>query len=303
MIAAIIGRNARPGLERREAEGLLQVVGEEQEDAEHAGAGDRDGEVGRRRGRGRARRAAAAAGARRGARSRRTRRAARRRRRARRSSAARPSRGSRRWRSRRRGANRPAEAVSVPGRSMRGRLGAAPLADEQRAARPIAAGTAKSRLTYRHQRQSRYSVSDAAEEQADGGAGAGDRAEDAERLGRAPPGSVKVVVSRPSAAGASSAPNAPCSARAATRTPKLWASAAERGGDGEAEQADDEDALAAEEVADAAAEQQQAAERQRVGGDDPLARARRRSRGPPARTAARCSRSSRRARPSAARGR
>ena len=47
--------------------------------------------------------------------------------------------------------------------------------------------------------------------------------------------------------------------------------AAERRGDGEAEQAGDEDALAAEEVADAAAEQQQAAEGERVGGDDPLA--------------------------------
>jgi hypothetical protein len=34
---------------------------------------------------------------------------------------------------------------------------------------------------------------------------------------------VKVVVSRLSAAGASRAPKPPCSARATTRTPKLWA--------------------------------------------------------------------------------
>ena len=40
---------------------------------------------------------------------------------------------------------------------------------------------------------------------------------------------------------------------------------------GEADQADEEGALAAEEVREAAAQQQQAAERQRVGGDDPLA--------------------------------
>ncbi len=37
------------------------------------------------------------------------------------------------------------------------------------------------------------------------------------------PGNVNVVVSRLSAAGASSAPNAPCTARAATSMPKLCA--------------------------------------------------------------------------------
>ncbi len=47
---------------------------------------------------------------------------------------------------------------------------------------------------------------------------------------------------------------------------------ADRGGDGEAEQAADERPLAPEQVAEPAAEQQQRAERQRVGGDDPLAR-------------------------------
>ena len=46
---------------------------------------------------------------------------------------------------------------------------------------------------------------------------------------------------------------------------------ADRGGEGEADQAGDERPLAAEDVTDLAAEQQQAAERQRVGGDDPLA--------------------------------
>ncbi len=83
--------------------------------------------------------------------------------------------------------------------------------------------------------------------------------------------SVKVVVSSDSAAGASSAPNAPCTARAATSIPKRLRGAADRGGDREADQAGDERPLAAEQVADPAAEQQQAAERERVGGDDPLA--------------------------------
>ena len=84
-------------------------------------------------------------------------------------------------------------------------------------------------------------------------------------------GMVKVVVSTASAVGASSAPNAPCSARAPTSSSKRAGGAAERGGDGEADEADDEGALAAEQVGEAAAEQQQAAEGERVGGDDPLA--------------------------------
>ena len=82
---------------------------------------------------------------------------------------------------------------------------------------------------------------------------------------------MNVVVSSDSAAGASSAPNTPCSARAATSTPKLSAAPPSAEAHGEAGEADDEGALAAEEVAEAAAEQQQAAEGERVGGDDPLA--------------------------------
>ena len=109
----------------------------------------------------------------------------------------------------------------------------------------------------------------AAEDQADGRAAAGDGAVDAERLG-AFLGSVNVVDSRESAAGARSAPKAPCRARAANSMAGPGG-AAQRGGHGEAEQADDEGAFAAEEVADAAAEQEQAAEGQGVGGDDPLA--------------------------------
>jgi hypothetical protein len=52
---------------------------------------------------------------------------------------------------------------------------------------------------------------------------------------------------------------------------RVLGDAAERGGEGEADQADDEHALTAHEVGDPAAEQQQATEGQGVGGDDPLA--------------------------------
>ena len=41
-----IGRNARPVLIGDEAQALLHVVGEEEEDAEHARAADADGQVG-----------------------------------------------------------------------------------------------------------------------------------------------------------------------------------------------------------------------------------------------------------------
>ena len=78
------------------------------------------------------------------------------------------------------------------------------------------------------------------------------------------------MVSSDSAEGASSAPNAPCRARAATSTPKDWARPPIAEATREAEQAGDERPLAPEEVAELAAEQQQAAEGQRVGGDDPL---------------------------------
>ena len=84
-------------------------------------------------------------------------------------------------------------------------------------------------------------------------------------------GSVKVVASRDSAAGASIAANTPWSGAGADEQLEALRGAAERGCTGEAEQAGDERPLAAEEVGDPAAEQQQAAERERVGGDDPLA--------------------------------
>ena len=114
-------------------------------------------------------------------------------------------------------------------------------------------------------------------------------------------GSVNVVASSDSAAGASMRGEHALQRARADQQLEALGGAAERRGAGEAEQADDEDPLAAEQVGDAAAEQQQAAEGQRVGGDDPLAVVVGEPEVLPAPTAARCSRSSRRARPAAGR--
>ena len=82
--------------------------------------------------------------------------------------------------------------------------------------------------------------------------------------------SVNITASSESAAGASSAPKTPCRARAPSSIASFVRGAAERGGGGEADQADDEGALAAPQVGDTAAEEQQSAEGQGVGRDDPL---------------------------------
>ena len=109
--------------------------------------------------------------------------------------------------------------------------------------------------------------------------------------------SVKVTVISESAAGASSAPNAPCRPRAANSVPRVGGDAAERGGAGEADQADEEGPLAADVVGDPAAEQQQATEGERVRGDDPLPVGVGDVAAPAGPTAWRYSRSWRRARP------
>ena len=84
-------------------------------------------------------------------------------------------------------------------------------------------------------------------------------------------GSVNVTVISDSAAGASSGGEDALQGAGREQQPGARGDAAERGGDREAAEADDEHPLAADEVGDAAAEQQQAAEGQRVRGDDPLA--------------------------------
>ena len=70
-------------------------------------------------------------------------------------------------------------------------------------------------------------------------------------------------------AGASSAPNAPCRRAGGEQQRLGLRGAAEAGGHREADEADEERALAADVVGDAATEQQQAAERERVGRDGP----------------------------------
>ena len=111
---------------------------------------------------------------------------------------------------------------------------------------------------------------DAAEQQADGGAGDGDAAVEAEGFAALVGVGEGGGQQRERRRGEDRAEGA-LQGAGADQDREAGGEAAERGGAGEPDQADDEDALAAEEVADPAAEQQQAAEGERVGGDDPLA--------------------------------
>ena len=81
---------------------------------------------------------------------------------------------------------------------------------------------------------------------------------------------LKTTVIVASAAGVSSAPATPCSARAKISASALHASAHRSRGQPERAEADQEDPLAAEEVAERAADEDQRAERQEIGVDDPL---------------------------------
>ena len=110
----------------------------------------------------------------------------------------------------------------------------------------------------------------AAEQQPDRGAGAGDRAVDAERLaalGRVGERGREQRQRRGGEQGAEGSLERP----GADEDLEAARGAGERRGAGEPEQADDEGALAAEDVADPPPEQEQAAEGERVGGDHPLA--------------------------------
>ena len=103
---------------------------------------------------------------------------------------------------------------------MRGRSGCGACATKSMA--PTAAGMAKSRFTYIAKRHDRYSVSTPPRIRpiAPPAPAMAPKMPNA-RARSLPDG--KVVVSSESAAGASSAPKTPCSARAATSTSKLWA--------------------------------------------------------------------------------
>src|ERR1700712_4192938 len=86
-------------------------------------------------------------------------------------------------------------------------------------------------------------------------------------------GSVKVTVSRESAAGARIAPKRPWTPRATTRTPKGGAPPPRPGAKANPTPPAKKGPLAAKDGGAPPAEQEQRAEGQRVGGDDPLARA------------------------------
>jgi hypothetical protein len=119
---------------------------------------------------------------------------------------------------------------------------------QQRSA-PIAAGTANSRFTYRHQRQDSVLGEHAAEQQADRAAAAGDRAEDAERLAALGRVGERRGQQRQRRGREQRAERA-LQRRGRRRARRSSGGAAERRGDGEAEQAADERPLAAEEVAE-----------------------------------------------------
>ncbi len=286
-IMTLIGRNATPGLQRREAERSAACS--------RSGTGTRRRRPSRparstrrrRRGPGPRRCAAAAADARPGARARRSAISSTRAERERDDrQRVRPGAASRRWRSRRRARTGRPTPTSDAGQVDPGPVALARALSSSRSA-TIAVGTAITRLTYRHQRHDSACVS----------APPSSSPTDAPPPAIAPkmPNALarsgepaKVTVSRPSAEGASSAPNAPCRARAATSIPNDCARPPIAEAHGEADQPGDEGPLAPEQVAELAAEQQQAAERQRVGGDRSTAGCRWRSAAPSAPTAARC---------------
>ena len=135
---------------------------------------------------------------------------------------------------------------------------------------PVPATTARMRLTYRHQRQERYSVRTPPRQQANPGAGAGDRTEDPERFG-----ALLRVGERGGQEGKRGG-SEECGEDALNRARgdegvEALGGTAQSGGNGKADEADDQRSLAAEEVRQPAAEQQQAAEAERVGGHHPLA--------------------------------
>src|SRR6266516_917049 len=112
------------------------------------------------------------------------------------------------------------DTVSTPGTSSFGR--SVDGCRRSRTAPPAAAMAANTRFTYRHQRQDRYSVSTPPSSNPT----APPAPATAPYTPNARPrsaGSLNVTVSSDSAAGASSAPNAPWQARAATSMPKFSA--------------------------------------------------------------------------------
>ena len=158
----------------------------------------------------------------------------------------------------------------MPGMSKRGRSGCGAWATS--AIAPSGGRDREGEVDVHREAPGQVLGEDAAEQQADRTAGAGDGAEDAERPGALAAGRERRRQQRERGGGEQRAEHALQRAGGDEHLEALRG-AADGGRGGEAEQADDERPLAAEEVAELAAEQQQAAEGQRVGRDDPLARA------------------------------
>ncbi len=114
-------------------------------------------------------------------------------------------------------ANSPPEPSATPGTSILGRFSWAWLTSRRSAT--IAVGTAIARLTYRHHRHDRAWVSAPPSSSPRDAPPPAIAPKIPNALGRSGE-SAKVTVSSDSAEGASSAPKAPCRARAATSTPK-----------------------------------------------------------------------------------
>src|SRR6266540_6518669 len=165
-------------------------------------------------------------------------------------------------------ANRPAETVAVPARSSRGVFaGAASLRSS--ASAPTTVSAAKSTLTYNDEAPVEELRQHAAEQQADRGAAAADRAVDAER-----PGALGALgeAGREQGEGGGGEQRAggPLQRSRTREDGEGRGGTAERRGEREAGRAADQRPLAPEEIAELAAEQEHAAEGERVRGDDPL---------------------------------
>ena len=165
-------------------------------------------------------------------------------------------------------ANRPAVAVSVPGTSIGSR--AERTSRRSSATAPTAATIAKPRLTNIVQRHDRSWVSTPPSSSPIAAPAPPIAPQIPNAVARSR-GSVNVVLTRESAAGAISAANTPCSPRAATSIAEALRRAADYRRGGESDRAGDKQPLAAEQIAEPPTGEQQAAERQRVRGHDPLA--------------------------------
>ncbi len=156
----------------------------------------------------------------------------------------------------------------MPGRSIRGRLSWGTLC--RRVSAPAIPIPANSRLTYRHHRQLRYSVSAPPSSRPTAAPEPASAPNTPNALPRSA-GSVNVVASSDSAAGARMAPKRALDGACGDQHAEALSGAAESGGDSKPGEAAEERPLAPEQIRQPAAEQEQRAEAQRVRRHHPLA--------------------------------